>query len=107
MTNCEKSTASSQQNCFSNDVSSRISKINCGCIPCDTPSIIIQGDPSNQISVPILANVIQNCVCTNKYEAAYPNYLVIETNLLKSPASGSTATIPYGKICITNISYSY
>ena len=107
MTNCEKSTASSQQNCFSNDVSSRISKINCGCIPCDTPSIIIQGDQSNQISVPILANVIQNCVCTNKYEAAYPNYLVIETNLLKSPASGSTATIPYGNICITNISYSY
>ena len=100
MANCNGTTPSpTNNNCFSTN-SSSVSKINCGCTPCDTPVIINQGDVSTQVLVPVLADVIQNCMCINKYETGYPTNLVFQTNLLQN-------TNPSGKICITGVNYSY
>ena len=100
MANCNGTTPSpTNNNCFSSN-SASVSKINCGCTPCDTPVIINQGDVSTQVLVPVLADVIQNCMCINKYETGYPTNLVFQTNLLQS-------TNPSGKVCITGVTYSY
>ena len=100
MANCNGTTPSPvNNNCFSTN-SSSVSKVNCGCTPCDTPVIINQGDVSTQVLVPVLADVIQNCMCINKYETGYPTNLVFQTNLLQEPS-------PSGKICITGVNYSY
>lgn len=100
MANCNGTTPSPvNNNCFSSN-SGSVSKVNCGCTPCDTPVIINQGDVSTQVLVPVLADVIQNCMCINKYETAYPTNLVFQTNLLEKDK-------PTGKICITGINYSY
>ena len=94
MANCNGTTPSPvNNNCFSSN-SGSVSKVNCGCTPCDTPVIINQGDVSTQVLVPVLADVIQNCMCINKYETGYPTNLVFQTNLLQN-------TSPSGKICIT------
>ena len=101
MANCNGSTTPMNNNCFSSN-SSSISKINCGCTPCDTPVIIHQGDVSTQVLVPVVADVIQNCMCINKYETAYPANLVFQTNLLKTGTNPAS-----GPICITGVTYSY
>ncbi|MBN1038996.1 hypothetical protein DVW12_09810 [Clostridium botulinum] len=105
MTKCNGTTPSPvQSNCYSGSVPPVISKINCGCIPCETPVIVKQGDVSTQVLVPVLAEVIQNCMCIDRYETSYPNNWVIQTDLLKAPTTGAA---PSGNICIKNVSYSY
>lgn len=100
MANCNGTTPSPvNNNCFSSN-SGSVSKVNCGCTPCDTPVIINQGDVSTQVLVPILADVIQNCMCINKYETGYPINWVFQTNIL-------TSTSPSGPVCITGVNYSY
>lgn len=100
MANCNGTTPSPvNNNCFSSN-SGSVSKVNCGCTPCDTPVIINQGDVSTQVLVPVLADVIQNCMCINKYETGYPTNLVFQTNLLQD-------TSPSGPVCITGVNYSY
>lgn len=93
-------------NCFTRS-SQSINRANCGCTPCNQPVIVNRGDVTNQILVPVLANIIQNCICLSKYEPAYPTNLIITTNLLKSPPAESNQTVPSGTICINSISYNY
>ncbi|POO85007.1 MULTISPECIES: hypothetical protein [Clostridium] len=100
MANCNGTTPSPvNNNCFSSSTGT-VSKINCGCTPCDAPVIINQGDVSTQVLVPVLADVIQNCMCINKYETGYPVNWVFQTNIL-------TSTSPSGPVCITGVNYSY
>lgn len=100
MANCNGLTPSpTPNNCFSSN-SGTITKVNCGCTPCDTPVVIQQGDVSTQVLVPVLADVIQNCMCINKYETAYPINLVFQTNI---PVTAS----PTGRVCITGVTYGY
>lgn len=106
MANCSgANTISPTGNCFSNSNPSVFSQKNCGCTPCDAPVVIHKGDVSTQVLVPVLADVIQNCICVSKYEPAYPTNWVFRTNLLK--AGTSTQPVPSGTICITDVSYSY
>ena len=106
MANCSgANTISPTGNCFSSGNPRVISQTNCGCTPCDAPVVINQGDVSTQVLVPVLADVIQNCICVSKYEPAYPTNWVFRTNLLKEGTS--TQPVPSGTICITNVSYSY
>lgn len=105
MANCSGTThISPTAGCFSN-CTPTVSQTNCGCTPCTAPTIINEGDVTNQVLVPVLADVIQNCICISKYETAFPTNLLITTNLPRVPATGTAA--PSGTICITNISYSY
>ena len=105
MANCSGTTPiSPTPGCFSN-CTPTVSQTNCGCTPCTAPTIINPGDVTNQVLVPVLADVIQNCICISKYETAFPTNLLITTNLPRATATGVAA--PSGTICITNISYSY
>ncbi|WP_294156547.1 hypothetical protein [uncultured Clostridium sp.] len=105
MANCSGTTPiSPTSGCFSN-CTPTVSQTNCGCTPCTAPTIINQGDVTNQVLVPVLADVIQNCICISKYETAFPTNLLITTNIPRVPATGTAA--PSGNISITNISYSY
>ena len=97
MANCNETTKPTS--CYQSDTKV-VSHINCGCTPCDAPVIIDKGDISTQVLVPVLADVIQNCMNINKYETAYPNNLVFQTNLPKD-------CTPEGPICISGITYSY
>ena len=97
MANCNGTIPTQANNCFSTNGS--ITKVNCGCTPCDTPVVIQQGDVSTQVLIPVLADVIQNCMCINKYETAYPANLVFQTNILAGDAAG--------RVCITGVTYSY
>lgn len=100
MANCNGSMDRPNDNgCFSNN-NRTISTINCACTPCDAPVIVSNGDVSNRVLIPVLADVIQNCITINKYETAYPDNWVFETNI---PERSGVC----GKICITKISYSY
>lgn len=106
MANCSGTTSvSSKAGCYSNCGAPAVSQTNCGCTPCTAP-VIVQGDLNNQVLVPVLADVIQNCVTVNRCETGYPDELVIETNLLKAGVAG-VQPIPSGTICITDVSYSY
>jgi len=105
MANCSGTTPIANGNCISNGNPRTITQRNCGCSPCDTPVIINQGDVSNQVLVPVLADVIQNCACITKYETAFPDNWIFTTNLLREGTA--TQPVPSGTICINNISYSY
>lgn len=105
MANCSGTTPiSPTPGCFSN-CTPVVSQTNCGCTPCTEPTIVTEGDVTNQVLVPVLADVIQNCMCISKYETAFPTNLLITTNLSRTPAVGQSA--PSGTICITNVNYSY
>ena len=80
MANCSGTTPiSPTPGCFSN-CSSTITQTNCGCTPCTAP-VVVQGDLNNQVLVPVLADVIQNCICVSRCETGFPTNLLIETNL--------------------------
>ena len=101
--NCEPGTA--VRGCFSKGcTNNKFSAANCPCTPCNSP-VIVETDPnlSNQVLVPILANVVQNCMTVNKYETACPDNLVFLTNF----PVGSGTNEPSGAVCIKGISYSY
>ena len=103
MANCGGTSISQTPGCFTN-CSPTVTQTNCGCTPCTAP-VIVQGDLSNQVLVPVLADVIQNCISLSRCETAYPDNLFIETNL--SRAGTATQPVPSGTICITDVSYSY
>lgn len=104
MANCGGTSISPTAGCFSNCGSPTFTQSNCGCTPCTAP-VIVQGDLSNQVLVPVLADVIQNCICLSRCETAYPTNLLVETNLPFAPTDLTPA--PSGAICITDINYSY
>lgn len=106
MANCSGTTPiSPTTGCFSN-CSSTITQTNCGCTPCTAP-VIVQGDLDNQVLVPVLADVIQNCICVSRCETGFPTNLLIETNLPLPTETTTGIVAPSGTICITNVSYSY
>lgn len=106
MANCSGTTPiSPTAGCFSTcSPPMSYNQTNCGCTPCTAP-VVVKGDVDNQVLVPVLADVIQNCMTISKCETGYPTDLLIETNL---PYEGNgTYTPPTGTICITNVNYSY
>lgn len=106
MANCSGTTPiSPTSGCFSS-CTQTINQTNCGCTGCTVPTIVTEGDVNNQVLIPVLADVIQNCICVSKYETAYPTNLLITTNLLRTSEAGIIIP-PSGPICITDISYSY
>lgn len=105
MPNCSGTTIPTGT-CVSSSSPRTVTQRNCSCTPCDTPVIINQGDVSTQVLVPVLADVIQNCASITKYETAFPNNWIFETNLPKAP-TGLGQTPPSGTICINNVNYSY
>lgn len=100
---CEADTT--VRGCFSTGcVNNKFSAANCQCTPCSAP-VVVDTDPnlSNEVLVPVLANVIQNCMTIDKYETACPDNLVFLTNFPVYPGSKT----PSGTVCIKGISYSY
>ena len=74
---CEADTT--VRGCFSTGcVNNKFSAANCQCTPCSA-TVVVDTDPnlSNEVLVPVLANVIQNCMTIDKYETACPDNLVL------------------------------
>ena len=104
MANCNGSIDMPIDNGCSSNNNRTISTMNCSCTPCSAPVIVDYGDYGDDVAardlIPVLADVIQNCITINKYETAYPDNWVFETNIPER--SGAC-----GKITIRNIAYSY